>query len=79
VFGECLGVFSRAPCPGSVWCSERRGSFRGRILLIICSIHILFRYISTHNKIMIHLMGVHGSIVVKALRYKLEGSGFDTR
>jgi hypothetical protein len=27
MFGECLGFFSRAPCPGSVWCSERRKRF----------------------------------------------------
>jgi hypothetical protein len=23
-----LGLFSSAPCPGSVWCSERRRRFR---------------------------------------------------
>jgi hypothetical protein len=29
VLGECLGFLSRAPCPGAVWCSGRRGRFRG--------------------------------------------------
>jgi hypothetical protein len=29
VFGEYLGFLSRAPCPGAVWCSKRRGRFRG--------------------------------------------------
>jgi hypothetical protein len=29
VFGECLGFFSRAPCPGAAWCSERMERFHG--------------------------------------------------
>jgi hypothetical protein len=29
VFGDCLGLLSRATCPGAVWCSVRRGRFRG--------------------------------------------------
>jgi hypothetical protein len=29
LFGHGGGFLSRAPCPGAVWCPERRGRFSG--------------------------------------------------
>jgi hypothetical protein len=28
-WANALAFFSRAPCRGSIWCSERKGRFRG--------------------------------------------------
>jgi hypothetical protein len=39
----------------------------------------LNRYLAKHSEIYSKIFGARGSVVVKALCYKPEGRGFDTR